>query len=98
MRRIARYVLAFGLLRITTVLAADLPSKIMPVVRQTPAYNWTGFYFGGHLGGGWARTRYSGSDPLGQETGSDLGSQNAIGLLAGGQIGLNYQMGRWLVG
>src|SRR5437868_4728581 len=39
--------------------AADLPPRLAykapppPIV--APVYNWTGFYVGGHFGGGWAR-------------------------------------------
>jgi len=39
--------------------AADLPAAApaykAPVLAPTPAYNWTGFYLGGSLGGEWER-------------------------------------------
>jgi len=31
-------------------LAADMPTRAPPIV--APAYNWTGFYVGGHVGYG----------------------------------------------
>src|SRR5437016_14428780 len=49
---IASLVLATG-----AANAADVPTRAYkappPVVAA--AYNWTGFYIGGHFGGGWAR-------------------------------------------
>src|SRR5436853_459410 len=39
--------------------AADLPMRAYkappPPPLVAPVYNWTGFYVGGHFGGGWAR-------------------------------------------
>ena len=60
-------------------------------------YTWTGFYVGGQIGGGWARTSSSFS-------GFDVGdtppavSPNGGGLIVGGQLGYNRQFGFWLAG
>jgi hypothetical protein len=57
--------------------------------------NWTGFYVGGHMGGGWSDDRWS--DPFASTVGA-LGFINvagfgdatrATGPLGGGQIGAN---------
>ena len=66
--------------------------------------NWTGFYIGGHLGGGWSDAHWS--DPFGT-TISPSGAPNvagfgdvthATGPLGGGQIGANWQIGQWVLG
>ena len=66
--------------------------------------NWTGFYLGGHLGGG--RSTGQWSDPF-ASTLSPLGVLNvagfgditrATGPLGGGQIAANWQTGPWVLG
>jgi len=37
---------------VTTALGADLSAPLPPPV-VIPPYNWTGFYVGANLGGGW---------------------------------------------
>ncbi|WP_245434234.1 outer membrane protein [Pseudolabrys taiwanensis] len=68
--------------------AADLPRKAPMVQPVAPIqmYNWTGFYAGVNLGGGWTNTS-SGS------INSDLS-----GVIGGGQIGYNWQTGPILLG
>jgi outer membrane immunogenic protein len=41
--------------------AADIARPVVrrPVVAAVPYYNWTGFYVGGHFGGGWGRNEFS---------------------------------------
>ncbi len=46
---------AFGALSIGSAVAADLPVKAAPIAPPPPPFSWTGWYFGGHLGAGWAR-------------------------------------------
>ena len=68
---------------------------------QTPVYkapapivlpsNWNGFYFGGHLGGGWGTKELSFFE--GKEV---VLPANVNGFLGGVQGGYNYQMG-WVV-
>ena len=79
-----------------------------PVVYGPPVtvviFTWTGFYFGGHVGGGWGSKN---------ETGTPYGFFNGIladtitpapttvdvsGWLGGGQIGGNYQIGSFVFG
>lgn len=71
---------------------------------MTAAMNWTGFYIGGHLGGGWSDDHWS--DPFGSTVGAGgfvnvagFGDQTrATGPLGGGQIGANWQTGPWVLG
>ncbi len=88
--------------------AADIaarPYTKAPVA--APAPNWTGWYGGVNVGGGWTNTDvgYSANDPL---TAIVFGlaplpargdSVNAAGALGGLQLGYNYQFQRnWVVG
>jgi len=84
--------------------AATKPHKTPPPPPPPPplAHQWTGFYLGGHLGGGW-----TGSDPA-AETGigvfgnfapASLGSSSRGSFLGGAQVGYNWQFApRWMVG
>jgi outer membrane immunogenic protein len=84
--------------------AADLPVKA--VAPPVPVLDWTGFYIGGNVGGGFASstlTGFSGSPasaPLfaaGQFP--NVLAPGAGGLIGGGQIGYNWQVSRsWLIG
>jgi hypothetical protein len=39
----------------SSAMAPDLgiPTKAPPMAPPIPIYNWSGFYFGGNIGGGW---------------------------------------------
>lgn len=91
--------LVAGLLALTAVpaAAADLPVKARPMPVAV-AYNWTGCYIGGNIGGKWVRT--SGSvdvagtaapGALGAPGSVLLGDANTSTLIGGGQVGCNYQ-------
>src|SRR5262245_59936430 len=91
-------------LRTAAAAAADVygpPPVVYPPVTVV-IFTWTGFYFGGHVGGGWGSKN---------ETGTPYGFFNGIladtitpaptsvdvsGWLGGGQIGANYQAGALL--
>jgi outer membrane immunogenic protein len=68
--------------------AADAPPPRPYRVAPPLYYNWTGLYAGLHVGGGW----------------SDLGApiigsaNNGSGVVAGGQVGYNYQVGQYVFG
>jgi outer membrane immunogenic protein len=75
--------------------AADLQAgprsaPLAPVAYAPPVYNWSGFYVGGHIGGGFADPSWS--DPF--AGGSN--NFNKAGFLGGGQVGFNAQF-NWLV-
>jgi outer membrane immunogenic protein len=74
--------------------AADLrrPVYKAPPPAVVAAYNWSGFYVGGHLGYGWS-----------SEEGTDLltgatGSTDPDGFIGGVQAGYNWQADRWVFG
>jgi opacity protein-like surface antigen len=79
-------------------MAADLVT--MPVPLAAPAWSWTGVYGGVHLGNGWANDVWSvGSGVLGAPAFTPfLGAEPGNGPVGGGQVGLNYQAGPWVVG
>jgi opacity protein-like surface antigen len=86
----------------TTPADASMPIKA-PIVATAPM-NWTGFYIGGHLGGGWSDGDWSdpfGTSPSGPGHFNVAGfgdTTHAIGPLGGGQVGANWQTGPWVFG
>jgi outer membrane immunogenic protein len=73
------------------------------------AYDWSGIYFGGNVGGGWSSTSFQDPsatanmtlccDLVGYLAGGDAASRgNGSGILGGGQVGWNYQIGHLVVG
>jgi outer membrane immunogenic protein len=105
------FVVIGGLLAATCLAwAADLPSAPMPQPVYTPppppvVYNWTGFYFGGNVGYGWATS--SGTSTINVPAGFGVvvgvnatatTSGNTNGAIAGGQVGYNYQIGALVLG
>lgn len=80
---------------VCSVQAADLPMRpapapVAPVAYAPPVYNWSGFYIGGHIGGGLENSKWS--DPL---SGASASFSNS-GFLGGVQAGVNTQF-NWLV-
>jgi outer membrane immunogenic protein len=69
-----------------TAQAADLPVKAQPAPYYAPPI-WTGFYIGGHVGGAAQR--------------NDIWTESAYSgssVIAGGQIGYNWQSGNFVYG
>lgn len=68
----------------TAASAADMPNRMATKspAYAVPAYNWTGFYAGLNVGGGW---------------GSSTGS-NFSGVIGGGQLGYNWQTSNLVFG
>jgi outer membrane immunogenic protein len=90
-------VLAAGTGLSLSAMAADLPVRVAPptvppVAYVSPVYNWSGFYVGGHLGGGFADSSWS--DPF---TGAN-DTFNKLGFLGGGQVGANLQFNALVLG
>jgi outer membrane immunogenic protein len=79
----------------SSALAADLaPRMYTKAPVMSPAYNWTGFYIGGHVGGGWTdedATLSNTTSPLLLNPLGTVINGNRSGFLGGGQIGYNYQ-------
>jgi outer membrane immunogenic protein len=92
-------VLAAGTaLCIVSVKAADLPpppmpAPVAPVAYAPPVYNWTGFYVGGHIGGGYAASSWT--DAF---TGANDTFNSGAGFLGGAQLGGNMQFNAFVLG
>src|SRR5437868_4014836 len=87
-----------GIMAAGSAGAADLavPYKAPP---PPPVYNWSGFYLGAHVGGGWGENRVTDNNLIGFILGIPSSSQfSTSGWLAGGQAGYNYQIGRLVIG
>ena len=92
--------LAFGLASATLFGSAAMAADISrPVYKAPPAgvlpatYDWTGFYVGGHIGYGWSKNTFT--DPFVPFSASGT---NANGIMGGGQVGFNYQIGQFVLG
>src|SRR5262245_19231162 len=70
-------------------LAADLPVKAKPIVAAT--FDWSGGYIGAHAGDGGGMKDWA---PGGMPQADFI----ARGALAGGQIGINKQLGSFVFG
>lgn len=70
--------------------AADLPVKAPPVP-FVAAYNWSGIYVGGFIGGLWGQKEWTFLN-------GNTTSHTADGFFGGGQIGFNWQISNWVLG
>jgi opacity protein-like surface antigen len=65
-------------------------------IRKAPAaaaaYNWTGFYIGGHVGAIWGFTNWTFVND------ADTTNPRYAGFLGGAEVGYNYQLGKWVLG
>ncbi len=107
MMRLATALLATAALGVAfSASAADVPVRAPVYKAPAPvvAYNWSGFYIGGHAGYGWMDS----TDRLSDVTGATLVASGAIassipldpkGFVGGGQIGYNWQIApMWVFG
>ena len=88
--------------------AADLPLPASPPIAAPPAFTWSGFYVGGHVGYGWADFDFRDptvtiSGPVVLPFGAIIGVPlqrrfDADSFLGGGQVGVNAQFGPVVVG
>lgn len=86
--------------------AADLPRKAPPAPAPVVAsYNWTGFYIGANIGGGWSSNdvSISANDPSARfvvgPTGMPNASFDSSGVIGGLQLGYNWQFNpKWVLG
>ncbi|MEZ5818906.1 MAG: outer membrane beta-barrel protein [Hyphomicrobiaceae bacterium] len=86
-------------------LAAAIGAAAAFVQAQPSAaqsYNWTGLYFGGHVGGAWSSsTAQDALAPFGGYFTTGLGDTfkfDSSGVAGGGQLGYQLQFGRWVLG
>ncbi len=86
----------------SAAFAADLPTmKGPPPFVAPPVFTWTGFYFGGNVGYGWAsanNTQVPGPDALSFGANPFRINNQPSGVLGGGQIGYNWQTGAFVLG
>lgn len=82
--------------------SADLRAPVLKAAPPVPmAYNWNGFYVGGHVGGGWQNgdsTLQAAPAPLFFPLGTTIAGSGS-GFLGGVQAGYNYKFNpNWLIG
>jgi outer membrane immunogenic protein len=87
---------ALALVAAAPAFGADLPARTYTKAAPAyvaPIYNWTGFYIGGHIGGGWGREGSTELAPgtLAFPTGTVFTGHNTSGFLGGVQGGFNWQ-------
>src|SRR5262245_10788956 len=73
--------------------AADMPVLKAPPPPPIPVATWTGFYIGAHVGGAWQQASSSV-----YATGNLTTTLHSTSVIAGGQVGYNWQQGNWLFG
>jgi outer membrane immunogenic protein len=97
MKRLLTYLA--GAATLLTPLAghsADLPAQTYtkaPAVVPVPVFSWTGFYIGANVGGAWANNNWTESF-----FNTNFNTNNNAAFIGGGQIGVNYQIGNFVVG
>jgi outer membrane immunogenic protein len=103
MKKIVLAGLAITGLAVTSLpaAAADLPAR--PVYKAPVApvalYDWSGFYFGGHIGGSWADKDWTQTfSSFGLALDRSATSAAVDGFLGGVQAGFNWQTGQWVWG
>ncbi|MBR1086652.1 porin family protein [Bradyrhizobium manausense] len=79
-------------------VAADMPMPVKALPLPVAVYTWTGCYIGGSGGGLWAHKRWTDADNLSTTLGSVRFNHTAGGGMVGGQLGCDYQVGRWVFG
>jgi opacity protein-like surface antigen len=70
---------------------AQTDSRWAPVKAVPAGYDWAGFYVGGYMGAEWGYTKWN-------IAGSGATDPGFAGFLSGGDIGYNYQIGKWVFG
>jgi outer membrane immunogenic protein len=94
---------AFAIAATATVSAADIASPVYVPPPPAPAlYNWTGVYVGVHAGGAWSKQDWfypcTTTNLLLPPCNLPQGGHSGTSWLAGGQVGFNYQVERWVWG
>jgi outer membrane immunogenic protein len=97
MRKILGTLVVLAALPTASANAADMALKAPPVVAA--AYNWTGFYLGGEIGGGWSSSTTTNIDASAGFPARFVNAPiNMRGVLGGAYAGANYQFNTIVVG
>lgn len=72
-------------------LPDPMASRWQPVKAVPAVYNWTGFYIGGYLGAASGSSHWNFAD-------AGTTDPHFASFLGGGEIGYNYQIGKWVIG
>jgi outer membrane immunogenic protein len=88
---------ALSVLACASAIAADIPARPYkaPVMPAAPYHSWSGFYIGIHLGAARSRLKAGSIEP---EESDEITTDHDIGVIAGGQFGVNWQAGQWVFG
>lgn len=98
MRRSILLAAACAIVSVQAAYAADMPTKA-PAYAPIAMYNWTGFYVGGQVGGGWFSSQTTNIDPTRSfPAGFVDNTINGSGFLGGGYAGYNYQINQFVIG
>jgi outer membrane immunogenic protein len=84
---------AFTVLGTAVAGAADVAVKA-PLPPPVPLFSWTGWYVGGNIGGAWSHNTWTDTILL---TNFNNGGNNGA-FIGGGQMGVNYQVGQFVIG
>ena len=85
--------LAFSVLGTAVAGAADMPMRAAPPMLPPPLFTWTGFYVGGNIGGAWANNSWTD-----RFFGTNFNNNGNGAFIGGGQVGVNYQVGQFVIG
>jgi outer membrane immunogenic protein len=98
MRKVLGAIIAFAAMPVAGAYAADMALKAPPPVAAA-VYNWTGFYIGGEVGGGWSsNTATDIPGGAGFPAGFVSAPVHLSGVLGGGYAGYNYQINNIVLG
>jgi outer membrane immunogenic protein len=90
-----------SLASVSLAYAADLPvapAPAPPVVYRPALYDWTGLYFGGHVGGGILDDTFSQAAAAPATALAGTITNSPSGVIGGGQVGANYEFAPWVIG
>jgi outer membrane immunogenic protein len=100
MRRTFALLSVLVLIPVGSAFAADMPVKAPPLPYTAPP-SWTGLYFGGEIGGGWATeqvTVVTNPPAAAFPPGTVFNPVDDSGILGGLYAGYNYQINQIVVG
>jgi outer membrane immunogenic protein len=100
MKKTAIIISALALCPVVASAADMAPAYKAPPMVAPIVYSWTGFYIGGHIGGGWADQGSVELDPGTNAfpTGTVFAKKNMSGFLGGVQGGYNWQINNIVLG